>query len=69
MDCSLPGSSAHGITRVRHDLATEPPPPPKDCLWTCFSHLGPLLIGELHQFRPHWGLKSQMIHKVKQTSL
>ena len=28
MDCSLPGSSAHGIVRVRHDLATKPPPPP-----------------------------------------
>ena len=28
MDCSLPGSSAHGIVRVGHDLATKPPPPP-----------------------------------------
>ena len=28
MDCSLPGSSVHGVARVRHDLATKPPPPP-----------------------------------------
>ena len=28
MDCSLPGSSVHRIARVRHDLATKPPPPP-----------------------------------------
>ena len=27
MDCSLPGSSVHGIARVGHDLATKPPPP------------------------------------------
>ena len=27
MDCSLPGSSVHGVTRVRHDLVTKPPPP------------------------------------------
>ena len=27
MDCSLPGSSVHGIPRVRHDLVTKPPPP------------------------------------------
>ena len=26
-DCSLPGSSVHGVTRVGHDLATKPPPP------------------------------------------
>ena len=25
MDCSLPGSSAHGVARVGHDLATESP--------------------------------------------
>ena len=25
MDCSLPGSSVHGITRVGHDLVTKPP--------------------------------------------
>ena len=28
MDCSLPGSSAHGIVRFGHDLATKPPPQP-----------------------------------------
>ena len=28
MDCSLPGSSVHGVARVGHDLATKPPPPP-----------------------------------------
>ena len=28
MDCSLPGSSVHGIARVGHNLATKPPPPP-----------------------------------------
>ena len=28
MDCSLPGSSVHGTSRVGHDLATKPPPPP-----------------------------------------
>ena len=28
MDCSLSGSSVHGITRVRHDLAAKLPPPP-----------------------------------------
>ena len=27
MDYSPPGSSVHGVTRVRHDLATKPPPP------------------------------------------
>ena len=27
MDCSLPGSSVHGIARVGHDLATKPLPP------------------------------------------
>ena len=27
MDCSLPGSSVHGIARVGHDLATKPPLP------------------------------------------
>ena len=27
MDCSLPGSSVHGVARVGHDLATKPPPP------------------------------------------
>ena len=26
MDCSLPGSSVHGVARVRHNLATKPPP-------------------------------------------
>ena len=26
MDCSLPGSSVHGVTRVGHDLVTKPPP-------------------------------------------
>ena len=26
MDCSLPGSSVHGVARVGHDLATKPPP-------------------------------------------
>ena len=25
MSCSLPGSSVHEVTRVRHDLATKPP--------------------------------------------
>ena len=25
MDCSLPGSSAHGVARVGHDLVTKPP--------------------------------------------
>ena len=29
MDCSVPGSSVHGVARVRHDLATKPPPPLK----------------------------------------
>ena len=28
MDCSLPGSSVHGIARVGHNLATKPPSPP-----------------------------------------
>jgi len=28
-DCSLPGSSVYGVTRVGHDLATKPPPPPQ----------------------------------------
>ena len=28
MDCSLPGSSVHRISRVKHDLATKAPPPP-----------------------------------------
>ena len=28
MDCSLPGSSVHEVTRVGHDLATKPPLPP-----------------------------------------
>ena len=27
MDCSLPGSSVHGVVRVKHDLATKSPPP------------------------------------------
>ena len=27
MDCSLPGSSIHRVTRVGHDLVTKPPPP------------------------------------------
>ena len=27
MDCSLPGSSVRGISRVGHDLGTKPPPP------------------------------------------
>ena len=27
MDCSLPGSSVHGVARVRHYLATKPPTP------------------------------------------
>jgi len=27
MDCSLSGSSVHGVARVGHDLATKPPPP------------------------------------------
>ena len=27
MDCSLPGSSVHGVPRVGHDLVTKPPPP------------------------------------------
>ena len=27
MDCSLPGSSAHGIAGVGHNLLTQPPPP------------------------------------------
>jgi len=26
MNCSLPGSSVHRVARVRHDLATKPPP-------------------------------------------
>ena len=26
MDCSLPGSSVHEVTRVGHDLVTKPPP-------------------------------------------
>ena len=25
MDCSLPGSSVHGVARVGHDLVTKPP--------------------------------------------
>ena len=25
MDCSLPGSSVHGVARVGHDLVTNPP--------------------------------------------
>ena len=25
-----PGGLVHGVTRVRHDLETEPPPPPRD---------------------------------------
>ena len=29
MNCSLPGSSVHGVERVRHDLATKPPTHPK----------------------------------------
>ena len=29
MDYSLPGSSVHGVARVRHDLPTKPPPPQK----------------------------------------
>ena len=28
MECSLPGSSVHGVTRVGRDLAAKPPPPP-----------------------------------------
>ena len=28
MDCSLQGSSVHGVSRFGHDLATKPPPPP-----------------------------------------
>ena len=28
MECSLPGSSVHGVTRVGRDLATKLPPPP-----------------------------------------
>ena len=27
MDCSLPGSFVHGVTRVGHDLTTKSPPP------------------------------------------
>ena len=27
MDCGLPGSSVHGVARVRHGLVTKPPPP------------------------------------------
>ena len=27
MDCSLPGSSVHGVTRVGHNLVAKPPPP------------------------------------------
>ena len=30
MDCSLPVSSVHGIARLRHNLATKPPPQPQE---------------------------------------
>ena len=33
MDCSLPGFSVHGITRVGHGLVTKPPPPYSP--WSC----------------------------------
>ena len=32
MDRGAWRATVHGVTRVRHDLATEPPPPPLDCL-------------------------------------
>ena len=38
MDCSLPGSSVHGIARVGHDLATKPPPPHRiEERWCCVA--------------------------------
>ena len=37
MDCSLPGSSVHGVARVRHDLATTPPSPLECNLCACIA--------------------------------
>ena len=39
-DCSLPGSSVHGITRVGHNLATKPLPPWKYLWDPAFSSFG-----------------------------
>ena len=41
MDCILPGSSIHGVARVRHDLATKPPAPAFASHFVLISH--PLL--------------------------
>ena len=56
MDCSLPGSSVHGIARVGHSLVTKPLPPPQGNMVGFTSREAELCPGQRAEDR-HEGLR------------